>query len=1112
MKTADQLLRDYAELGSEAAFGELVGRYLDIVYSIAVRRINGDVHLARDIAQTVFVDLARQAVTRRAPEVTDDGHLAAWLHRHTCFVASNVRRAEQRRLTRERLANAMDTHDSETDSSWQQLAPILDEAIQELSPADRDALLLRFYERLDLRSVGAALGISDDTAQKRVSRAIERLRSLLIGRSVTLSVPVLAALLDERATVAAPAGWGTDLASAASSLARSQPASVSPSTAGFLAWLGSVPFKWLIGAGTAAVVTVATMLWFSFASSDPDSSAPADFSILDRGGIAPASGTPSPVPAAAESSTVASSLVNAVASTDANRLHLVILAADTSLPIPNVPLEYRGWREVRFGGRSLTGDQNGECLVDVDPGTTWLQLTTRVEGYADTRLEWRPDRGIPIPTNWTLRLERAAPIGGTVIDADGMPVAGAKVGFNHEPDLTPRSGPESLEFSWIEMETDATGRWGMRRIAGSMLRLLYGSASHPDHVGSPMVFVNRTPDAEARLRDGSSVFQLGRATTVRGIVVDTDQRPIPGAAVRVGHLGESGSREGITDRDGTFSIPGCRPGGNLVTATAEGFGPATLETELGPDAEPVRIELNRGRTLRIRVVDTSGSPVQGANVWLDTFNLSPLPPAPGQKALPAPIQAEFNPVTDALGSAVWWNAPDRELRFDFHKRGHMRVSGVVLRPSDEEHVVTLPPALVVSGTVTDASSNQPMPRFRMTVGWPDSSGAPRWSTLDRFHLNFEGGTFRHAMEEAAIVGIANPGYLFKFEADNYAPFVSRRVTHDEGEVTLEVRLEPTLTVQVTVLGPDNRPLPDADVGLATQGNQLTLLPGRLDRRNSVPQVTDAQGQFRWSADAAVIRVLVLHPVGFAMVLPADLSKDPTVRLQPWSRIEGVVWRGGRPAADVQFMLAIPELPRNAVAFDFNAYRPTSDSEGRFTFPMVPPVPLNLIELVDVELAENSGRPGGRSWTHRPRGQLGLKPGEIHHVEIGKNDRIIRLGLRPPPGVQGTIRFAALTTPGPVPPQDIRKDPAALQRWAQLPEIRAALEKAIQVPLTRTGDGRWESGEIQPGQYRIQAAVLPPGVEPSPSVVPTVLDAPVLVPDSAESGVIDLGELLLQPLE
>lgn len=1107
MKTADQLLRDYTELGSETAFADLVGRYLDLVHSVALRRVNGDLHLAKDIAQTVFADLARQAVARRAPNVADEGHLAAWLHRHTCFVASNVRRTEQRRQTRERLATTMVDSDTSPDSAWPQLAPVLDEVIQELGPADRHAILLRFYERLDLRAVGAALGISDDTAQKRVSRALERLRSLLITRGVTLSVPLLAGLLAERAIVAAPADWGTTLAPAASHLARTQPQALIPATTGLLSWLSSLPFKGFLAAGVVTVATVATLTWFRAADSDVPSSTPASETVLSRPGTASDAGHGSQSPATPDSGPPVAAATSPAPPAPDSHLRLTLLDAETGLPIPNAPVEYRGWRETRFQGRSLTGDEHGECLVDVDPGTTRLQLTTRIDGYADTRLEWRPDRGIAIPSAWTLRLEKAAPIGGTVIDANGLPVAGAKVGFNHESDLTLRPGPESHEFSWIEVETDAAGRWGIQRIAASMLRHLYGSASHPDHVGSPLIFVNRIADAETRLRDGSWVFQLGRAVTVTGIVVDRDDRPIPGASVRVGRVSESGSRETTADRDGAFAIPGCRPGGNFVTATAEGFAPTTLETELAPDAPPVRLVLDRGRTLRIRVVDSSGNPVQGANVWLDIFNHGAGTTPPGRTPPPPPIQVQFNPLTDALGGVVWWNAPDREMQFDFHKRGHLRVSGLPLRPSEEEHVVVLPPALVVSGTVTDATSGQPVPRFRMTVGWPDASGSARWSTLDRFLVDFEGGSFRHTMEEAAIGGVTNPGYLFKFEADDYAPYVTRHVAPDEGNVSLEVRLEPAATVQVTVLGPDRRPVPDADVGRVTEGGQLKLLPGRLDRRYTAHLATDAQGRFRWSPDPEVLRVLVVHPVGFAMVQPADLSRDPTVRLQPWARIEGLIWQGGRPASNTLFTLTFPDLPLPAAGFDFEGFRPSSDAEGRFTFPLVPPVPLQLIQLV-----ESSHAPGRTSWTHKPRALLELKPDETHRVELGLNDRLVRLGLRLPPGTDGILHFAILATATPIPPAAIRQDPDALQRWARQPDIRAAHAAAVHIPLAPTSDRRWESGEVPPGSYRVQAGLLPAGVQPDPSTVPTILHASVLVPEHSDPTVIDLGEVLLQPLD
>ena len=92
MTDSRQLLADYARNGSEEAFRELVTRYLSLVYSTAIRLVGGDAHLAEDVAQTVFVDLARKART-----LPGDVMLGGWLHRNTCFVAAKTMRGERRR-------------------------------------------------------------------------------------------------------------------------------------------------------------------------------------------------------------------------------------------------------------------------------------------------------------------------------------------------------------------------------------------------------------------------------------------------------------------------------------------------------------------------------------------------------------------------------------------------------------------------------------------------------------------------------------------------------------------------------------------------------------------------------------------------------------------------------------------------------------------------------------------------------------------------------------------------------------------------------------------------------------------------------------------------------
>src|SRR5258706_10962770 len=184
---------------------------MDLVDSVAIRRVSGDMLLAEDVTQMVFTDLARKAASLPANIM-----LGGWLHRHSGFVAASAVRTEQRRRTRERIAVEMNAVDQPTESDWNQLAPVLDEVMDELEPSDRDALVLRFFQGRDLRSVGTALGASEDAAQKRVSRALEKLRALLIDRQkATLSAAALALLLGSNAVKAAPAHLTVRVAKAA---------------------------------------------------------------------------------------------------------------------------------------------------------------------------------------------------------------------------------------------------------------------------------------------------------------------------------------------------------------------------------------------------------------------------------------------------------------------------------------------------------------------------------------------------------------------------------------------------------------------------------------------------------------------------------------------------------------------------------------------------------------------------------------------------------------------------------------------------------------------------------------------------------------------------------
>lgn len=207
-----ELLRRYVRERSEAAFTELVQRKAGLVYSAALRQVGGDTLLAQDVAQGVFIDLARKAA-----QLVDRPELTSWLYASTRFAALKALRERHRRTHREQEAHTMQEieRDTLTDTEWQQLRPLLDEAIFELADGDRAAVLMRYFENQPFGAMGQKLGIGESSARMRAERALEKLRALLVQKGVTSTAAALALVLATRAVAAPPTGLATALAAAA---------------------------------------------------------------------------------------------------------------------------------------------------------------------------------------------------------------------------------------------------------------------------------------------------------------------------------------------------------------------------------------------------------------------------------------------------------------------------------------------------------------------------------------------------------------------------------------------------------------------------------------------------------------------------------------------------------------------------------------------------------------------------------------------------------------------------------------------------------------------------------------------------------------------------------
>ncbi len=211
MKDDFVLLQRFVRDGSAEAFETLTSRYLNLIYSAAMR-VTGDAHLAEDVTQAVLVVLAR-----KAPELRESTVLPAWLLTTTRLTALRaIRNVEtRRRLERAAAMIKQGQRDNEGLPPWAEVAPLLDEAMAGLSAEDRAALAVRYFQSGCNADVARELNISPVAAEKRVMRAVDKLRQFFKKKGMGISCVGLAALLGAHSVQAAPAAFAATAAAQA---------------------------------------------------------------------------------------------------------------------------------------------------------------------------------------------------------------------------------------------------------------------------------------------------------------------------------------------------------------------------------------------------------------------------------------------------------------------------------------------------------------------------------------------------------------------------------------------------------------------------------------------------------------------------------------------------------------------------------------------------------------------------------------------------------------------------------------------------------------------------------------------------------------------------------
>ena len=624
-----ELLKRHLTGTEPDAFAQLVRRHLPMVLGAARRQTDGDAAAAEDIAQEVFVRLAQQA-----RQLTHHSCLAGW-----CFVTTrNVSLTHQRSLTRRQhreLLAAMTPHpDSVID--WNEISPLLDQAITELPEADREAVLWRYFQQRTHAEIGNRLGVSANAARMRVDRALDRLRVNLTRRGITSTSTALGIALGHQVLAEPRAGLVERIAARA--------AVQSPAMTGTGVSMTSL-VQWLAHPARLAFVAVSLggLLWWMLPKNvlPPTRIKTAETRLP---GAASPSGDRNPD---ASPGPAMDRQRDGFARTIEPAMLILRIRSTDGQALSGVPLQVVQWGAAGVTTSELTNGPGGVARILYSQPLNTLEVFTKQEGYADVRLRWRPERGDVIPAEYPVELERGIRLGGRVLDENDDPMPGVEVRLQVPTDSgIGNVGPLSI-LPRVTVTTDADGRWETRRLSEASLGISFWSVSAPDHESVSPNNPLRDPIHLNELRMGTHTVRMRPGRTIYGLVVDPGGNPVPGAQVfcggNIAHCDYCARTNSAAD--GSFVLPVVASMFETVFAEADGYALSSTSITHREPNHRITIVLQPGRTLKMRLVDPQGNGIE--NVWFH-----PRSEDTAMYLLPDGLRSAVD------GRVVWSNAPN----------------------------------------------------------------------------------------------------------------------------------------------------------------------------------------------------------------------------------------------------------------------------------------------------------------------------------------------------------------------------------------------------------------------------------------------------------------------
>ncbi len=597
--------------------------------------------------------------------------------------------------------------------------------------------------------------------------------------------------------------------------------------------------------------------------------------------------------------------------------------------------------EVHVRGNTRMGDFF-EDTYPIEHGKAVIRLKSReldqmtiqldAPGYQSHFKEYRRAKDQPFVAaadHYDFRLQPGIKIGGKVVDADGRPVAGARVYAYSPTSASIEAGFDALDKT---VYTNAAGEWQMSGAPPKLKQL--GLMIDRERGAGRGLSLSVGPEQIAGLKSLTDVRRLPPATTVTGTVVDPDGKPVAGAMVLLGERNfyrDYPRNTPRTDAKGLFSIQDLSPGKHAATIFSFDWALQSVKFTV-PLTEPLRIVLKKGQRVEFRAVDEQGHPVAGVR-------FHPEPPREGGYDGDAQVldflgnRDLIKNRSDARGVFVWQNAPSQPLGYQIYSPGVLTLPAGDYGPVGSPHTLVFRSRIPVHAKVVDAASGEPIKSYQIYEGTHFKLNPPDlWSwELQRPSSHAKPGGF-----DDSLKGLERT-IRYRIQAEGYRPSVSEVLDAAQlanKPVSIEFRLQKDGGYSVVVRTPDGQPAAGAKVYTVTKRRgdfrDFNVIGGVANQAEATTFTTaDVDGEIHISPSSDPFICFISHDSGYAELTDVDLLKSGKISLLPWAKVEGVLTISGKPAAGV----AIRFDRRDAFAMDSSLpaitylNRTTTDSAG-----------------------------------------------------------------------------------------------------------------------------------------------------------------------------------------